>query len=328
MPTNPHIPIAYPQGQTVFTCEIPVTYTPEDNQTYIKREGFNVVECTEIPLGDSADFWNCNVCGSDEKYEQPVLETDTVREQFRINNNTFKEYRAFLFDGNGDVIEDTNGITLNFFADGFVNQYMNVTLDVSNIPSDCFYYRIFAFEALVDEGDLETCVDVKLSLGRGPKEAAVLCLFELYPDLTQKYSEMFRKTNDECENTLLLEGEYPYYDCNGNYYGVQQTGDNNTHTLSMRIPATIEKTEYNFEESIIFNTKRSSKQLDTFLLRTEKLPPYVVAKLALIFNSKTITIDGVDYKGGKKLSKNFEEGRMWIINTTLTQECDLDFLCS
>lgn len=329
MGVNSNIPIVPAVIPPHFTCEIPISYTAEDNLTYIQKATIDVVECVNIPLSTTKDWWNCNLCGSDEKYSQPVLDSDVLRYQYIINENGVNNYQAYLFDGDDEIIEDTAGIEMEIFTDGFKNKYLNITLNIEDIPSDCFYFRIYAFPDAFDEGDLEDCIDVKLSLGRGAKEAELLCRIEQQADATIYYSEMFRKTNDECENTLLFECTYPYYDCNGNFYNASpQTGTNGYNSLKVRVPATIEKSDMNFEEVIVFNTKRTSKQTDTYLLRTEKLPPYVVEQIALMFQAKSFTIDGVTYKGGKKLSKNFEEGRMWMISTTLTRDCDLDFLCS
>lgn len=330
MGVNPNIPIIPAVIPPHYTCEIPVSYTEEDNNTYIRRTYIDVVECVNIPLASSPDWWNCNICGSDEKYSQPAIDGDVFKRQYRINQNGVNNYKAYLFDGNDDIIEDTTGISMEIFTDGFTNKYLNITLNVSDIPSDCFYFRLYAFAEAFDEGDLATCIALKLSLGRGQKESEVLCMLEQQADPTIYYSEIFRKTNDTCEDTILLEAEYPYYDCNKNFYNASpQTGNNSFNSLKVRIPGTIEKSEMAFEETLIFNTKRNSKQTDTYVLRTEKLPPYVVEQLAVIFQAKSFTIDGVSYKmASKRLSKNFEEGRMWIINTTLMRDCDLDFLCS
>lgn len=326
---NGNIPTSPSTVPQHVTCEIPMTYTEEDNFTYIRRTSFDVVECVNIPLPNSEDFWNCSLCGSDEKYSQPVLDSDVINLQYRINQNGVNNYQFYLFDGNSEIIEDTTGIQHEIFFDGFGNRYLNIRLNVEDIPSDCFHFRIYEFSEAFDEEELEDCIAAKILLGRGPKEADLLCRIELQPDHTIRYSELYRKTNEDCENTIWLEAEYPSYDCNRNYYGVAQLGNNNYFTsFGVRVPGTLEKSDMTFEETIVFNTKRTGKQTDTYLLRTEKLPPYVVDQLAVIFQAKSFTIDGVTYKGIKKLSKNFDEGRMWIISETVTRDCDLDFLCS
>lgn len=327
MAQNNNIPVG-PVLTPVLTneCELSVSYIAEDNLTYINYVERDLVQCDEINLNADADFWNCNLCGSDEKYSQPVIAGDIVREQYTANNPEFLSYKAYLFDANGVIIEDTNGIALNLITDGFTNKYLNVVLTVDNIPADCFYFKLVGFTEVIDAGVLATCVAAQMIGGMGAKEADLHCRM-VQSENTSFYSELYRKTETGCEDTLLVKGVYPYYDCDGNFYGTPQTGADQ-HELTMRIPGNIERSEYNFEETLVFNTRRASKQSESFVLRTDKLPPYVVAKLAKIFNSKYLIIDGVYYKGGAKLTKNFDEGRMWIINQTIRTECDeIDFLC-
>lgn len=312
-----------------YDCELVLSYIAEDNETYINHYERTLLECRAIPLNNTEDFWNCNLCGSDERYSQPMIAGDVMRVQIPVNSVDYTAFKAYLYNADGDIIEDTNGIDIIELTDGFTNRYLDIKLTADNITADCFYFKVYLFTEEIDSGVLETCTAAKILLGRGPKEAALECLIE-QSDYEEYYSEMYRMTNDSCEDTLLLQGTYSRYDCEGNFYGSPQTTSdpNEQYELKIRIPATLEKTEYNFEETVVFNTRRTSKQTDTLLLRTEKLPPYVVAQLALVFNSKNIIIDGVAYRGGTKLSKNFDEGRMWIISTTLTTSCDeIDFLC-
>lgn len=327
---NNNIPIGTPTPVvTVQDCDISVTYTPEDNETYINKLEVRVIDCPTIPLNDSQDFWNCNLCGSDEKYEQPVEDDDTVFIQVPVTNNTFSQYRAYVYDNAGNLIEEdypivsTEIITAENGA-----KYMNIQLNVANIPVNCFYVKIWAFEGEIDLGDIDICTNLKIEDGYDPNEAEILCFIEQADDYTEFYSELYRKTNDTCENTLLLSADYVKFDCQENYYGVGEEETDDPHQLSFRIPATLEKIEFNFEETLVFNKRRSSKQTDTYLLRTQKLPPYVAEQIALAFNSKTFYIDGVEYKRTGKISKNFDEGTMWIISVPVTRSCEeIDFLC-
>jgi hypothetical protein len=226
------------------------------------------------------------------------------------------------------VINDSGGIEYYEIGDNFENRYLNVKLTAANIPSDCFYVKVYGWKQDIDGTILNACVAAQILDGQSEKAADILCRIDQSPEYDEFYSEQYRMTNEDCEDTLLIEGLYANYDCDGNFYGIPQLGSDR-HELKIRIPATIERSEYSFEELLVFNTRRSSKQSDTYLFRTQKLPPYVVRQLALIFNSKYIRINGVVYTGGQRFSKNFDEGSMWIVNTTLRTECDnIDFLCS
>lgn len=310
-----------------YDCDASPSYTPEDNLTYINKLEVPVINCPTIPLNDSEDFWNCNLCGSDEKYSQPVIDGDIIYLQIPITNNDYSEYRAYVYDNAGTLIEGANIIDTNIVEDPLGAKYFNIQVTVENVPVDCFYIKMWAFSGEIDGGDVITCVNLKVADGYDPNEAEILCLIEQAEDYTEFYSEIYRRTNDTREDTLLISADYVSYDCQGNYYD-DPDGDNE-HLLKFRIPATLEKTEFNFEETLVFNRRRSSKQSDTYVLRTEKLPPYVAEMMALAFNAKKFYIDGVEYMRSGKIAKNFEEGRMWIINVPVTRSCDeIDFLCS
>lgn len=327
MAANTNIPsgVILPPVQ-VFTCDVSPTYTPEDNETYINKTIIQVVECEDIPLSSEKDAWNCSLCGGDQPYAQPVIDGDVFNLQYIINNNTVKKYSLYIYDNNDVLVEDT-GSELIETTDSQGNHYLTVRLTISNIPAQCFYFKILAFNCVIADGEIDDCVEARLLDGYGPKEAELFCLLQVCEDLTGFYSEMYRKTTADCEDTLLIKGVYNFYDCNGNFYG-QPEEDEDPFEFQIRVPGTIEKTEFDFEETEVFNTRRSSKKTDTYLFRTYKIPPYVAEQMAVIFNSQTVLIDGVQYKGGRKLAKNNEEGRMWIINTTLQIECDeIDFTC-
>ena len=327
MAINPNIPLSPITPVPNYNCDVSTALTPEDNETYINSIELKLVTCDDIPLNTSANFWNCNICGSDEKYWQPVITGDTLREQIAINTNTYKTFKAFLFDSASDEpLADNSGITIATFTDAQGNTYMNITIDADSVTSDCFYWKIYGFETEINESTLTTCIDDRLP-GVSATQAEIDCCIAQSADYTEFYSEEYQKVDANCTDTLLISGHYTKYDCDGNYYGEAETGTN-THALSFRIEANIEQSEYGFEETQVFNTRRSSKQTAVYNLKTGKIPPYMVAKLAKAFNSQYVTIDGLQYKRGVKLSKNFDEGKMWIIDTTLQRECDeIDFLC-
>lgn len=328
MASNSNIPtgVTLPPVQ-VFTCDVSPTYTPENNETYINKTIIQVVECEDIPLSGAKDAWNCSLCGNDDPYAQPVIDGDVFMLQYKINNNTVKYYSIFVYDNNDELVEET-GVTLNEITDTLGNHYLNINLTITDIPAECFYFQILAFNCSIDEEDLETCITARLGEGYGPKEAELFCLTQQCNDTTAFYSEMYRKTNSGCEDTILLKGNYSGYDCNGNFYGQPNELLAGKFVFQIRVPGTLDKTEFDFEKIEVFNQITSSKKTDTFLLRTHKIPPYVAEQLGVIFNSQGVTIDGVVYEGIKKLSKNNDEGRMWIISTTLTKQCDeIDFTC-
>lgn len=319
IPTIPLTPVVN------YNCDVTPVLVPEDNETYINAVDRQLVTCDDIPLNNTKNFFNCNLCGSDEKYWQPVANGDVVREQLPTNTNTYLTFKAFLFDSDDNVLDVA--VTMAEFTDAAGNSYLNLSFNGTDVTVSCFYLKIYAFETEINEGTLSTCVAGRLP-GVSANQATIDCCITQSPDYAEYYSEEYRKIDTDCEDTVIVEGYYPKYDCDGNFYGEAETGTN-AHVLKFRIFASLDKTEYNFEETLVFNTRRLSKQSQVFQFRTPKTPLYMVEKLAKAFNSQYVKIDGVQYKRGIKLAKNFEEGSMWLIDTTVQTDCDeIDFLCS
>lgn len=324
MASNSNIPtgLVIPPTQ-IFTCDLSPTYTPEDNDSFINKLIISIVECAEIPLPDQTGLWNCNLCGNDDPYSQPVLDTDVIMLQFPANSNTVKKYIAFLVDEEDNIIETEDEI-FDIITDGNGNSYLRIIFNVVDVPVNCFSVKIYGFLCVIDDGDLGDCMALHPEMGT--MERLLNCHLDQCTSYNTYYTEPYRKTSDDCEDTLLITANYKDYDCAGNYYGEVEDGEK--YVLSIRVPGTIDKTEFNFEETEVFNAKRTSKQTESYLFRTDKIPPYVAEQLALIFNSQSITIDGSVYISGKKLSKNNDDGQMWIISTALERECDeIDFAC-
>lgn len=315
---------------TSYTCEIDVTYTSEDNLTYANKAEFSVVECPDIPLNSDKDFWNCNLCGNDERYEQPVIDGDEVYMQFKANDPAITRYQTFLFDKDDNIIEhaDDEAITLFTTNDG-INNYLNVKLTISEIPATCFYMKLFAFRCDIDAEDLADCREAKIASGMGIQEAWHDCLLELCPaDYDGYYTELYRKTNAECEETILVEGEYgDGHDCAGNFYGPNL--DFSRFVMRVRIPGSIEQIDLDIEETLVNNTRRTSKMTEVYRMKSFKIPPSEAVKVYVALAGKTFSVDGLNYVSASKVSKNNEEGRMWILDVTMSRECDeIDFACN
>jgi hypothetical protein len=308
---------------TLFECVLGITYTPEDNETYANLHEFSVVECPAIQMNGADGFFNCNLCGSDEEYSQPIIAGDELWIQNKINLSDFVQYLAFVFDTDGNVVDDSGSGTPGYVVSDNINNYLNLKIVANAIPVDCFYIRLVAIPCEIDEEDLADCVATHEADGENSQQALYNCVMQLCPTAEEYYSEMYRKTNDDCEATLLIQGDYETgYDCAGRYYGGATPYINR-----VRVPGNIEQTDYDFELEEVFNQTTRNTMKETYRLRTEKIPGYVAAQLAVIWNSKGITIDGVSYFDQTKLQKNNEDGSMWLIDSTLTRECERDFTC-
>ncbi len=326
-PNQPPAPIINPQQSFIYV--VPITYSPEDDETYINKKSVMSLECTPVPENDLNSLWNCTRCGNDDNYCTPVEDADIIYHQFMINDPEVLLYAIFVYDGNGNIVESaaaTNVYTVQDKENG--NNYLNINVDVSLLSTKCFYLAVYGFKCVIDGAAVATCTEDRMAaFGESYSQASFTCLTEACEEYNTYFTDMYCK--QDCQDTLLIEGEYPLYDCEGNFYGIPYLGNTSQqHKLKFRVPAEIEITDYSFEETIVNNKKTKAKQIENWLFRTQKIPPYVVAQIAKAFNSRTFTIDGVAYTNANNLTKNFEEGRMWIIQETLQKECDeINFTC-
>jgi hypothetical protein len=213
--------------------------------------------------------------------------------------------------------------------DADLNRYLNVQIDPTDFENRCFYYGLHFFTCTPSGLILALCIASKIAgEGLSYQHAALECYQTLCPDEEPFtiYSEPFEEV--KCRNSVLVEGEYPTYDCNGNYYGPFLSGPN-THKVSFRVYGEVDQQDYGFTAVFQNNAKKSTKKQETWLFRTPKIPPYVANMLAVAWNSKVLTIDYVEYKEATEINKNNEDGKMWIVESTLTRDCDeITFTCS
>jgi hypothetical protein len=328
-PNQPNQPVNPPLLS--FTYAVPIAYTPEDDETYIYRTIIKCLPCQPIPQNDLSSLWNCTRCGNDDNYCTPVEDGDIIYLQLLVNNPDVTLYTIFVYDAAGNIVESgaaTNIYNVQDELDG--NNYLNINIDASLIDSDCFYFSVYSFECpLSFFSGVSECVAVRMeTFGESYSQASHTCLLAACDVYNVYFTDMYCK--QPCGDTILIEGQYPKYDCDSNFYGVPYNQSAATqHKLKFRIPATIELVEYSFTNTIVNNKKTRSTQGENWLFRTQKIPPYVVQQIAKAFNSKTLLIDGVEYIPSNKLTKNFEEGRMWIVQETLTTQCDeINFTCN
>lgn len=331
MAANPNQP-PQPQPNTLqaFVYTQPIVYSPTDNETYINKISIKALQCSPLPQNDLSSLWNCTRCGNDDNYATPVEAGDIIYQQLIVNDPSVTLYAIFVFDTNNNIIESsvaTNIYQVQDVLDG--NNYLNINVNADGINSDCFYFGVYGFKCVIDAAAISICTTERMKVfGESYSLASYTCLLGACNDYDIYYTDMYSK--QKCGNTLLIEGSYPAYDCDGNFYGVPYNQDPSTqHKLQIRVPGTIDISDYTINETILNKKKVKSQQMTAYLLQTQKIPPYVIEQMAKIFNSQLTTIDGITYEKAVKLTKNFDEGRMWIVSETLVKNCDeINFLCS
>lgn len=318
-----------------YTYTWPLTLTPETNNSFIGKNTIQVLNCQlNVNSNELCNLWNFSHCPSDTDYCQPFVKGDIIYKQF-FNPRGYFTY-SFLHIVNiatgEDVVTALNPLTTEAGYDKNDNLFTNIIIDTEKLDDiECFYFYVRAFSCKFKEpadlSEFNDCVSDLQEQGYTLQEARESCLIDLCPgSMTNLYSEPYCIV--KCQNTILIEGEYNNYDCNGNFYGTFTSGSStNSFKSQMRIVGEVAPTQFDIEEVVVNKSRKSTKRLQSFLLRSKKLPYYMVERLANIFASKSVTIDGSVYQGTTNLSKNLEDGEMWVISTTLTQECENDFTC-
>jgi hypothetical protein len=313
----------------------PLPSVAETNDTLIGKTLIRVLDCsTNIKTNELCGLWNFNKCPSDREYCQPFVEGDIIYNQFFTPKNYYHYTFLHIIDVSTgeDIVTAINPLTTEVGVDKNNNKFLNIMIDTSKLDNiECIYFKFIGYTCEFKGTELtefNACVAALVAEGKTTSQAREICLTSFCPDGQEIfYSEPYCKV--KCQNTILVKGYYPNYDCNGNFYGTFTSGSTtNSFIPQVRLFGTIEPTQFDIEETLIGSKRKSSKLLETFLLRTKRIPYYVAQQLSNIFASKTITVEGVDYTKAINLAKNNDEGSMWIISSTLVKECsEINFTC-
>jgi hypothetical protein len=303
-----------------------VPVTAEDNYTDTNMRTLVIKDCPPAPFSALNETWNFNLCSQDECYFQPYVEGDTIYRQHNITGSG-GTVLLVLYDSVTNLpfkYDIVPVVALN----SDLNKYANIQFVAEELTSKCFYYGLHTFGCTPNALALALCIASKLGLGMSYGQAQFECYELLCGDAVDViYSEPFQQ--EVCRPTVLVEGSYPLYDCNLNYYGPFLNNIANTHKPSFRVYGEISNNGFTFTETLQNSNKKSSKQIANYLFRTSKIPPYVANQLAVCWNSSELTIDGTVYRKATDLAKNNDRGSMWVINTTVTDECDeISFTCN
>lgn len=318
-----------------YKFNVPIVYAPQTNSSFTAKRTYKIRECKEsLTANNAADLWCNNLCSQDEKYCNPFILGDKLYFQYFNDSTSYWKVLPKLINFADDsVIPSAAMITTQTGKDAAGNNYLNFVVDIpQDFAVECFYIKIYLFACDVNELSYQACYNAAIGSGKTPEEAELECSITLCgPGVSEIISEPYCLV--KCEKTILVEGFYPKYDCNGNYYGDLSSGTPpatvaNIYKPQIRIPGEIAKESFSFDSVIVNNKKQKSTQSQVFRLYTPKIPPYVADKLAVIFNSEKLIIDGQEYRPSEELTKNNEVGQMWIINTLITKNCEqISFNC-
>lgn len=321
---------------TVVVFNVPVSYTAEDNLSYINKTSVLIKDCSQLGNPNpECNGYNFNRCPNDSSYCQPFVKGDVISLQFAINVKKYKKiFVAFVNSATGQ--EQTVVYTTESGTDSLLTHFLNVIVDTNQSIFDtmtCWFVKIKMYGCLLEQGNTAqayfTCVDHKQSFdGMTAAEAAASCYEEQCNIADFIASEPYCAVRCD-EQTLLITGLYTKYDCDGHYYGAFTSGSaTNSFMASHRVRGIVEPNGFTFDKTVVNNKYVKSAQKETFILFCKPVPYYVAQQIAICFNSKDLQIDGVSYTGGLTLNKNFDEGSEWIIKENIYLNCDeINFTC-
>lgn len=310
---------------------VPLDYTEESNETLIAKKTIRVIDCSgNLENTNLCSLWNYTRCTMDAKYCNPFIYGDVIKYQFTydIKKTPFILIRVINTETGAEI---TTGVSIEEGTNENENNFSNIIIDTSDWTNKCFYIQVVSFNCRLNDEQIhaiDVCVADLMELGQTEAEALEACLASYCDNMKTYYSEPYCLAL--CEDTILIEGVYPNTDCDGLYYApFTSTPTTNSYTTSIRVYGEIFSSQFDIEEVLVNAKKRkSTTKIETFTLMTKMIPYYVARKIANIFASQKIFVDGVEYSRSINLSKNNEEGTMWIIKTTLVQRCaDVNFTC-
>lgn len=315
-----------------YTYTIDTRGSQQSGKSYTGKRVFQIKQCENTLIQNNlSELWNENLCGQDEAYCQPWVAGDKIYYQFTNDRDeSFSKIVKLINKETSEIISTPFAVTTEQGIDENGTTYLNVIIDTTNIDICCFYLRVSLFYCEPDPALLTACIDTGVGLGKSLDQATYDCMVEFCNEenIVEIFSEPFCKVI--CEDTLLIQGTYPKYDCDGGYHGAFDDDYNplNSYTLSVRVMGEINQENFQILETIVNDDKTASKLTSTYRLMTPKIPPYVARQIANCFNAQVLTIDGIEYKRGVAVEKNNDQGNMWIINSQLLRICDdINFTC-
>lgn len=262
--------------------------------------------------------WNCNLCGSDDYYQQPVSLSDKIYLQLK-----FIDKRGSVDSGCGwndgcanwfvdaDII-DTEGNLINGVFTSFATEYV-----AANAAGQDYQNLVINVDGI---GISTGCFIIKFTY-RDENGAT-----------TEYFSEPYDIIDTACIETVLMEGVYSNYDCNTNYYGIAGDAPDKFFGTSnfafrnlKRYFGTIVKTGQEIKKEV--TTKGVVKRIDIkdeYLLRLDPVPPYEADNVNSALSSITIKIGNFEFNEAGSVDKNNDTGAMWNIRTIVKKECGKD----
>jgi hypothetical protein len=287
-------------------------------------------------LCDCGDSVNCDLCGSDLPYFNPVLGDDDLYFQFQQIDNINGQDPAGLFLPFGDSFGFVNGFVKDCCSGDYVLDGLGSPKSIVAYSGGDNFVGVFPerdYQGNVTWLNLQSIrIDVGLLLidllAQFPSGGGCFTLEFVfnYGDIGTRYSlctEPFTLVDcPEKKPTLLLRGDYPARDCFNYYYGTEAIGAGSfSYVGQYRLPAVLEQTNFEITKEVVGPRSRpvSSEIVENFDLRSYRVPNRVARIVANILSASSVYVNGFEYISEGEVSKNNELGKTWFIETKLSR---------
>ena len=314
-----------------------------------------VGDCSRLIVGDGlvlcdcGESVNCNLCGNDQPFWNPVEFGDTYTFQFQqpitatfgLNNGWTSSQTLSTLDGFAyfeirtccdDQLVDFDPELFDIFVlNKYVGRFETYAYNGTTIQNDIqqIEFDLSAIAAyMITVMNVEPCFYFKFCFSKidttinnafnDPRANSFECFC----------SEPFKyQTCDNDKRSVLIESFYSSTDCFGMYYGndFSQTfgGSSFVYSNQIRVPAYFENDSFSITKSIIETSRKttSTQICESWTMKTFPLPQPFAKKLINIIAGADVFIDGREYNFQGEISKNNETGSRWWADIKF-EHCD------
>lgn len=310
------------------TCIVTVDDFSEDYKSQSHYRDFYVIECSDSPYPDpcqnfqlceqSSDDMFKKYCRGDSRYCNPFIAGDILYLQFQypiigIGNSPLGwnaggtwGFDMEILDENGNIIASDIAIFAEDYGIGWDENYESQRQWINIDTLQFINYNSFYVHLMIKDAD-----------------------GNVYDYLSDKYCQV------QCnEETILLQADMTQSDFDGFWYSVPSGGSYSQNTINyinqIRVYGELVKNNNEIETTITNGVLTKIKKTPQYLLRINKVPEYIADKIALLMSSDHITgtyfngvneiIPAVEFKNPKQISKEFDEGKQWLIEVVLNKK--------
>jgi hypothetical protein len=301
-----------------------------------------VSNCSRLIVGDGlvlcdcGDSVNCNLCGNDTPFWNPVEFGDTFTFQFQqpnfttFNNDGWTSFTMLdILSGmayfeirtccDDQLVEFDPSLFDTFVLNQFVGRFETFAYNGTEIRNEIqqIEFDLSAIAAYLITNNIEPCFYFKF--GFSTNTQSVNSLYKDNPELIDFFcSEPFKY--EPCpipKRSVLIESIYSSTDCFGMYYGNNWTftwgGTPFVYSNQLRVPAYFENDSFQISKSIIESSRKTTgtQVCESWTMKTFPLPNPFAKKLVMIIAGADVYIDGREYNFQGEITKNNETGSRW-----------------